>query len=50
MKKQPANEPSCKIYFENIQNRVYYAGQVVTGYANLTINETVTVGGKYKTI
>lgn len=43
---EPNGEPTCKINFENNQNRVYYTGQIVTGCVNLTINETTTVRGK----
>lgn len=43
---EPTSEPTCKINFENSQNRVYYVGQLVTGCVNLSINEAVTVTGK----
>lgn len=43
---EPNGEATCRIHFENNQNRVYYTGQVVTGRVNLVINEATTVRGK----
>lgn len=43
---EPNGEPTCKIYFENNPNRVYYTGQIVAGCVNLTINEVTNVRGK----
>lgn len=44
---EPNGEPTCKFYFENNPNRVYYTGQVVNGCVNLTIYEAITVKGKW---
>lgn len=44
---EPNGEPTCEIFFKNSSSRVYYAGQTVNGSFNLTINEAITVRGKY---